>query len=199
MSFRLILWLVGTLLSFVSRVSSRLQAQLARDITVTIATRDGVARTYLFRDRRIASRPGIVGRADCTLTFPSASIGTRVFLAPNAIEQIVEGITSGEVEIRGLPAIALWFYEMVMGCVPRRRKRHTMPNAYTAADPNIRVADQITREPAQDVLDQNWPSAAKQREKLMMWKVGQVAPVPDQIENFRHVVDVPDTAVEESP
>jgi len=197
-SFRLILWLVGTLLSLVSRVSSRLRAQAACDISVTIATRDGVSRTYLFRERRISSHPGIEGGSDCTLIFPSASVGARIFLAPNAVEQIVEGITSGNIEIKGLPAIVLWFYEMVMGCVPGRKKRHTMPSAYTRADPNSKVADRITREPAQNTLDHTWSGAVRQRENLMMWKVGQGTPAPNKIKGFRHVVDLPATTTEKS-
>lgn len=193
MRFRLILWFVGILLSSMSRVSARLRAQLARDITVTIATRDGVSRTYLFHSRRVASHSGIAEAADCTLTFPTASIGARIFLAPNAIEQIVEGITSGDIDLKGLPAIALWFYEMVMGCVPRGRKKHMMPHAYIATDANVKVAGRITREPVQNTLDQNWSGAVKQREKLMMWKVGHGVPVPEKIEPFRHVVELPDT------
>jgi hypothetical protein len=93
----------------------------------------------------------------------------------------------------------LWFYEMVMAFVPWRRERFTpMPDPYVAPNPQGKVADRITREPAVAGLDENWTGAVRQREKLVMWQVGNGAPVPGKIQGFEHVVDVTETAAEDA-
>ena len=56
MTFRLVLWAAGVLLTLASRTSPRLRAQLARDMTVCIGSRDGVARSYVFRNRKYLAR-----------------------------------------------------------------------------------------------------------------------------------------------
>lgn len=194
-----ILWFVGALLSIVSRLNPRLRAQITRDMIVSIATRDGVARSYVFHDRRVSSHTGPSREADLTLTFPSASVGTRIFLAPNAVEQIVDGLISNDIELKGMPAHVLWFYEMVMAYAPWWKTRYkAMPNAYVVPDPHSKVADRITREPAQKALDPNWTGAVAQREKLDMWRVGEGAPVPSKIPDFKYVVDIPETQVDEA-
>ena len=199
MVFRFILWSVGALLSIASRLNPRLRAQITRDMIVSIATRDGVARSYVFRDRHVSSHAGTSDEAKLTATFPSASVGTRIFLAPNAVEQIVEGLTSKDIELEGMPAHVLWFYEMVMAYLPWRKTRYTAaPNAYVEPDPQSKVADRITREPAEKTLDPNWAGAVAQREKLDMWRVGEGAPVPGRIPDFRYVVDIPATRAEAS-
>ena len=199
MVFRFILWSVGALLSIASRLNPRLRAQITRDMIVSIATRDGVARSYVFHDRRVSSHAGISNEAKLTLTFPSASVGTRIFLAPNAVEQIVEGLTMKDIELEGMPAHVLWFYEMVMAYLPWRKTRYkAAPNAYVVPDPQSKVADRITREPAERALDPNWTGAVAQREKLDMWQVGEGAPVPGRIPDFRYVVDIPATTAKAS-
>ena len=199
MIFRMLLWLVGIQLSIASRLSARVRGQLARDMTIAVATRDGVARTYVFRGRRVSSYAGDLGTATFTVLFPSAAVGTRIFLAPDAIKQIVEGVASKDIELRGLPAHLLWFYELVMAFAPWRKTRYrAMPNAYVVPNPDSKVADRITREPAEASLDPNWSGAVAQREHLMMWKVGHGEPVADAIKDYRHVADIPAAAREDA-
>jgi hypothetical protein len=199
MIFRLLLWCVAMTLWIASRTSRRLRAQLSRDMTVTIATRSGIARTYQFRNRRVSSRAGLSASADCLLTFPTAATGTRIFLASNAVEQIVAGMAAGDIVLRGLPAHVLWFYEMVMARAPWRSPQYlTMPDPYVTPDPHGKVADRITREPAQHAVDPRLTDAIAQREKLNIWRVGRRAPIPGRIDNFKHVVEVPTAAVQES-
>ena len=191
MVFRLVLWSVGTLLAIASRASSRLRAQLARNLTVCICSRDGVARSYVFRDRKISSHAGLAPNSHCTLIFSTAKDGARIFLATDCIAQVVDGLASKTIGIQGDPADVLWFYEMVMARVPGHPFRPcAMPDAYTTPDPEGKVTDRITREPAVDMLTPAWAQAFAQREKLILWQVGKGARVHGKSNTFKPVVDV---------
>ena len=199
MVFRLVLWSVGRLLALASRISARLRAQLTRDMSVSIGSRDGVARSYVFRDRRVSSHTGLEQAAHCTLLFQTAAEGAQIFLAPDCIAQVVKGLASKEIELQGDPTSVVWFYEMVMAYVPGYVQRsHVMPNAYVAPNLKGKAADRITREPAVEALDPTWTGAVAQREKLIMWEVGQGAPVPGKSKNFKAVIDVPPLPMEDA-
>ena len=190
MVFRLVLWSVGTLLAIASRASSRLRAQLARNLTVCVCSRDGVARSYVFRDRKISSHAGLAPNSHCTLIFSTAKDGARIFLATDCIAQVVDGLASKTIGIQGDPADVLWFYEMVMARVPGHTIRpYSMPDAYTTPDPGGKVTDRITREPATDRLTPAWGQAFSQREKLILWQVGKGAPVHGKSNTFKPVID----------
>ena len=197
MVFRLVLWLIGALLWIASRTSSRLRLQLARNVRLAVVSKDGVARTYVFRNRHASSHSGVADDASCTIIFQTAAQGARIFLAEDAIKRIVDGLARREVEVKGEATIVLWFYEMVMAYVPWSKSGSSaMPNGYVAPDPNGKVADRITREPAVEQLDPNWRGANEQRENLVIWQVGKGADVPRKPVNFKHVVDVPADALE---
>ncbi len=198
MVFRLVLWSIGMLLWIASRTSSRLRLQLARDVQLSVVSKDGVARTYVFRNRYASSHSGVVDDASCTVTFQTAAQGARIFLAEDAIKRIVDGLARREIEVQGEATIVLWFYEMVMAYAPWSKSGSTaIPNGYVAPDLNGKVADRITREPAVEQLDPNWRGANEQRENLVLWQVGKGAPVPRKPINFKHVVDAPADALEE--
>lgn len=200
MVFRILLWLVGVQLALASRLSSRLRRQLSQNLTFTLAAKNGVARTYTFLNRRLSSAAGMgLSPASCTLTFESTAQGVRILLASNAIEKIVDGLGRRIIELEGDPTTVLWFYEMVFGFLPwRKTPRQNMPDAYVMPNPNSKVASRITREPAVDELDPGWSGAVQQREKLVMWQVGQGASVPNKPVAFQHVVDVPEDHIENS-
>jgi hypothetical protein len=198
MLFRLILWSIGLLLWIASRMSPRLRLQLARDLRMTVASKDGVVRTYIVTDRRFSSRPGRVDDAECTITFQTAAQGARIFLASDAIKQIVDGLAHREIEVQGEATTVLWFYEMVIAYAPWQKSTSvSMPNPYVLPDPTGKVADRITREPAVEALDPSWVGANAQREKLVLWQVGKGAPVPRKPVDFKHVVDAPADALED--
>ncbi len=192
MTFRLVLWTIGALLAAASRVSDRVRSQLARDLTLVIRSRDGVARSYSVRGRRISSSAGDAADAACVVTFHTAAIGAQIFVAPDAIGRIVGGCESGEVECRGDVAIVLWFYELTIGLMPwPTRKAHVYPDAYTAPDPGMKAADRITREPAVAALDPAFTRAMTQRDKLEIWQVGRGAAPSGKVKHHSIVVDVP--------
>ena len=111
---------MGVLLAVASRSSARVRSQLGRDVVLVVGSRDGPARSFIVRDRQVSSRAGAARGARCTLRFRSAAMGTRILLAPNAIDRIVDGLAAGDVECDGQAAYVLWFYELVMGLVPFR-------------------------------------------------------------------------------
>ncbi len=134
--FRFVLWTLGMLLAAGSRVSTRVQSQLGRDFVFVAASNDGVARSYVFKNRRVTSQPGAAEGARCTVRFRTAAIGTVILLAPNTIDRIVDGLGAGDVECDGQAAYVLWFYELAMGLSPLRRvPRDPWPNAYVTHDP----------------------------------------------------------------
>ena len=197
--FRIVLSSIGLLLAIASRVHSRTRAQIGRDMTVTIGSRGGPQRSYVFENRRVSSHAGGDPDAIMILTFPSSADAVRILLAKDAVLRIVRGLCTRDIELTGMPAHVLWLYEMVFGFVPWRRKRYYVaPNAYVAADPNGKVADRITREPPQAELDPGWADAHVQREKMEMWRVGKGAVSDGRIPGFEHIVDVPEPVMEKS-
>ena len=198
MLFRIVLWGIGTLLVITSRVHARCQGQLTRDMTITVASRDGIARSFVFRNRRVSSHAGRSEDASMILTFPSASVGVQVLLARNAVLQICRGLTAKEIDLIGAPARVLWFYEMVIHYLPWRRPRyHKAPNAYIAHDPNSKAADRITREPAVQELDPGWTAAIAQREKTDIWRVAKGDLSPGRVPGFRYLAEIPAEALQE--
>ena len=186
--FRIVLWALGLLLNLASRTSRRIQSQLGRDFVFVVESRDGVARSYVFRNRRVSSHAGGTPGARCTVRFRSATVGTVILLFPRTVDRIVDGLGCGDVECDGQAAYVLWFYELTMGIV-RPRQRDVWPNAYVAHDPNGKAADRITREPAVAALDPAWTAAHRQREKTMLWQVGRGGDPTGVFTRHRIVVD----------
>ena len=58
MTLRLFLVVVGALLFVASRLSRRVRCQITRDVVISVASKDGVARSYFFDNRRASSRSG---------------------------------------------------------------------------------------------------------------------------------------------
>ena len=199
MVFHGVLWVISVLLAVASRTSARLRKQLTRDMSVCIGSRDGVSRSYVFRDRRVSSHVGIEPDAHCTLILPTAAEGVHILLAPDCLAQVVSGMALKEIELKGDPTSILWFYEMVMAYVPGYVQRsHVMPDAYVVPNLKGKASDRIIREPVAEALDPAWTNAVAQREKLMMWQVGHGAEVPGKSVHFKPVLDVPASALEEA-
>ena len=190
LKFRILLWSIGVLLWTASRTSGRVQSQLSRDMLFSVGTEDGVWRTYQFANRRISSRAGASDKALLTLIFRTGDIGFRILLASNTIDQLVDGLGTGDVVCKGEAAHVLWFYELIMGLKPwQRPKLETWPDSYTEPNLNHKVADRIKREPVTAELDPNWQEAFAQREKTILWRVGRGATPEGKFKEHRIVVD----------
>ena len=190
LKFRILLWLIGVLLWVASRTSRRVQSQLSREMLFSVGTEDGVWRTYQFAKRRIASRSGASDEALLTLIFRNGDIGFRILLASNTIDQLVDGLGTGDVVCKGEAAHVLWFYELIMGLKPWLRPNlEAWPNSYTEPNHSHKVADRIKREPITDELDPNWKEAFAQREKTILWRVGRGATPEGKFKAHRIVID----------
>lgn len=186
---RLLLWVVGVSLSLASRTSPRVQSQLSRNMTIVLGSKDGISRSFTVNDRRIDSSAHPAENVVCAIRFRTGSIGVRIFLASDAIGQIVDGLGTGDVECDGEAALILWFYELTMGLLPWRGIRtEAWPQSYIAPRSDLKASSRIIREPFIDALDPEWKDAVLQREKLEIWKVGAGAEPSGKLVNHKIVV-----------
>ncbi|MEM7542659.1 MAG: hypothetical protein AAF384_13905 [Pseudomonadota bacterium] len=191
MAFRFVLWAIGALLWVASRTNRRIQSQLARDLDLVIKSEDGVARTYRVRSRRLNSSAGEIEKPLLRVRFATASHGFKTFVAPNAIDHILDGLGSGDIICEGQAAIVLWFYEMAIGLLPwNRTKRDRWPDCYEKPNESHKVSHQITREGIVDELDPSWQGAHAQREKTMIWAVGRGGEPEGVVRKHKIVLDL---------
>ncbi|GEM_PF-4727727 len=90
--FRLLLWITGLWLFVRSHTSSRMRSQITRDFTVTLASRDGVARTFVFEDRLATSRTGADENSIVSLTFSNRWQAVKTFVAKDAVLKMVRTV-----------------------------------------------------------------------------------------------------------
>ena len=178
MALRILLSALGGLLSLASRVSHGMRAAITRDMIVEIATRDGVAHHFVFRDRRVTSGSGSAPSADCVLRFATSLEAFKTLASRRTIGRLYAGLLDGSVTIDGNPFHALWFYGLTQRVAPlaKRPRRATPPGAYKMPSTTVPWAARVTREPAAAELDPHWTSAVQQRARLRMMRVAAGEP-----------------------
>jgi len=178
MALRILLALLGRLLSAASRVGSGLCAAITRDIVIGIETDDGVAYRFVFRDRVISGTSGREPAADCVIRFATASQALSALKSRHAMSRIYAGALDGTVAIEGNPFHAMWFYDLTQWVVPlaARPAWTTPPGAYTRPNTTAVWAARITRVPVATELDPKWEDAWRQRARLKMMRVAAGEP-----------------------
>ena len=178
MALRILLGLLGALLSIASRVSTGVRAAITRDMVVEIATGDGVAHHYVFRDRGVTSHAGSAPSPDCVLRFATASQALAILLSRQAIHKLYQGLVDGSITVQGNPFHALWFYDLTQWVVPlaQRTSWATPPGAYKAPSTTAPWASRITREPVATELDPSAEGAVRRRATLKMMRVAAGEP-----------------------
>ena len=178
MALHMLLAVMGYLLALASRTSSSFRKAITRDLVVEIASDDGVAHHYVFRDRRVSSRAGKAARPDCALCFATAAQGVRALTARHGVSHLVAGLLDGTVSIEGDPLMLLWFADLTQRVAPIAAKVRwaTPPGAYVAPSTTLTAAKRITREPAATELDPSWSAAVASRAKLTMMRVAAGEP-----------------------
>jgi hypothetical protein len=173
MALRLLLAVLGTLLSAASRRIGGIRAAITRDLVIGIETGDGVAHRLVFRARAMTSRSGGVPAADCTIRFANSRQALAALTSRNAMSRIYGGVLDGTVGIEGNPFHAMWFYDLTQWVVPlaARPTWSTPPGAYVEPNTIAAWAKRVTREPAAAELDPKWEGAARNRAKLKMMRV----------------------------
>jgi hypothetical protein len=192
--FRLLLSITGLWLFVRSRTSSRIRSQITRDFTVTLSSKNGVARTFVFENRLAGSRSGADQNSIVSLTFSNGWQAVKTFIAKDAVHKMVRGLAVGEITYKGDLPYLLWFYEMAMSGIPGRDRSVTkiMPSNYLEPDLNCEFGGRsILREPAVSELDPEWKNAHAQREKIIIWSVGRGGEVAGKQVNYPHVVSAP--------
>jgi hypothetical protein len=174
MALRVLLTILGGMMALASRCSDRFRRQLARDVVVEVSSDDGAARHFLFRDRRVTSRPGRAARADCALRFATARQGFSILTSRDASNRLFDGLLDGSVRIEGRTVLFGWFQGLVAAVVPgspRLRLPATPPGAVVAPTSSPEVSRFITREPPERELDPSWKNAVEARKKLVLTRV----------------------------
>ncbi|HEX3614729.1 MAG TPA: hypothetical protein VHU88_23780 [Sporichthyaceae bacterium] len=171
----LLLSTLGEMLKVASRVSERFRAQVTEDLTIEVASTDGVAHHYVFRaaNRSVASRRGRApGTPDLALEFRSAALGFRTLVRTDAIGEIMKLLHARRATYTGNAVYVLWFWSLRSMVLPYGRDRRLpgagLPGALTAPDPASKVADRITRGPAVAALDPSWTAALAARDRMAM-------------------------------
>ena len=180
-AFGALLQAAGALFAVASRTSRSFRRQLGADVVVEIRSDDGVARHFLFRNRRARSRSGRAARADCTLCFATARQGFEILTARDGARRLLDGMTDGSVRLEGRTALFGWFQGLgrsVVPGAPPRRLPATPPGVYLAPRSSPAVSRFITREAPERVLDPAWTAALVAREKLLLSRAAAGEPLP---------------------
>jgi hypothetical protein len=173
MALRLLLAVLGMLMSAASRTIAGMRAAITRDLVIGIETGEGVAHRFMFRAGGMTSRSGREPAADCTIRFANARQALATLISRNAMSRIYDGVLDGTVTIEGNPFHAMWFYDLTQWVVPlaARPVWSTPPDAYVVPNTTAAWAKRIIREPVAAELDSKWEDAARNRAKLKMMRV----------------------------
>ncbi|RML60438.1 hypothetical protein ALQ93_04092 [Pseudomonas syringae pv. pisi] len=123
MKFRFLLWMLGLLMARASRNNPAFQQQLAgKDLTFQLQTADGkVARHFVVNDQRIRSASGTVAEPAFAIVFRDAAFGFDTLQAKNNQLAFMKGIQDKDIQIKGNPALVIWFQGLVKYLKPRKK------------------------------------------------------------------------------
>ncbi len=174
MAFRLFLSALGLVFTAASRWSEAFRRQLTRDLVIELRSDDGVARHFVFRDRRATSQSGRATSPDCAIRFATAAQGFRALSAHDGPHRLLAGMIEGTIAIEGRTTLMPWFQGLVPAAIPLMpvlRLPATPPQPYVRPGASPEVAKRITIEPAAVALDPTWTDAAAARERLLMMRI----------------------------
>jgi hypothetical protein len=124
MKFRFLLWAMGLLMARASRNNPAFQQQLAgKDLVFQLQTLDGkVARHFRVKNERVSSKGGTVPEPAFAIAFKDAEFGYATLQAKNKQLAFMQGIQDKTVQIKGNPALVVWFQGMMKYLKPRKAK-----------------------------------------------------------------------------
>jgi len=125
MKFRLLLWMLGLLMGKASRNNPAFQQQLAdRELVFQLQTLDGkVARHYTVKNQRITSHAGVYPTPAFAIAFKDAAYGFATLQAKNKQLAFMTGIQDKSIQIKGNPALVIWFQGLMKYLKPRKPKK----------------------------------------------------------------------------
>ena len=122
MKFRFLLWAIGLLMARASRKNPAFEQQLqGRDLVFQMQTLDGkVARHFFVRDLRISSKSGLHPKPAFAIAFRDADYGFATLRAGNKQLAFMQGIQEKHIQIKGNPALVIWFQGLMKYLKPRK-------------------------------------------------------------------------------
>ena len=123
MKFRFLLWMLGLLMARASRTNPAFQQQLAgKELTFVLQTADGkVARHFLISGQRVSSASGVVADPGFAIIFKDAAYGFATLQAKNKQLAFMQGIQDKHIQIKGNPALVMWFQGAMKYLKPKKR------------------------------------------------------------------------------
>ncbi|WP_136478762.1 helicase [Pseudomonas sp. DG56-2] len=123
MKFRFLLWAMGLLMAKASRKNPAFQQQLAdKDLVFQLQTLDGkVARHFIVKDMRIGSRSGTHPQPAFAIAFKDSAYGFATLQAKNKQLAFMQGIQEKNIQIKGNPALVIWFQGLMKYLKPKKK------------------------------------------------------------------------------
>ncbi|MCB1636132.1 MAG: hypothetical protein KDI51_16215 [Xanthomonadales bacterium] len=124
MKFRFLLWMLGFLIGKASRKNPAFQQQLVdKDLVFQLQTLDGtVARHFKVKDQRITSHSGTYPDPAFSISFKDAAYGFATLQAKNKQLAFMTGIQDKSIQIKGNPALVIWFQGLTKYLAPKKSK-----------------------------------------------------------------------------
>ncbi|MFJ2487935.1 SCP2 sterol-binding domain-containing protein [Pseudomonas sp. NPDC087639] len=124
MKFRFLLWMLGLLMGKASRTNPAFQQQLGdKDLVFQMQTLDGkVARHFVVKNQRITSKSGTYAEPAFAIAFKDAAYGFATMQAKNKQLAFMQGIQDKSIQIKGNPALVMWFQGLMKYLKPRKAK-----------------------------------------------------------------------------
>ncbi|WP_026144816.1 hypothetical protein [Pseudomonas asplenii] len=124
MKFRFLLWAMGLLMARASRNNPAFQQQLAdKALVFQLQTLDGrIARHFIVKDQRITSKSGSHPEPAFAIGFKDAAYGFATLQAKNKQLAFMTGIQDKSIQIKGNPALVIWFQGLTKYLKPKKKK-----------------------------------------------------------------------------
>ncbi|MHA7116675.1 helicase [Pseudomonas promysalinigenes] len=122
MKFRFLLWAMGLLMARASRNNPAFQQQLkGKDLVFQMQTLDGkVARHFIVSGERISSKGGSYPQPAFAIAFKDAAYGFATMRAGNKQLAFMQGIQDKNIQIKGNPALVMWFQGLMKYLKPKK-------------------------------------------------------------------------------
>ena len=125
MKFRFLLWMLGFMMSRASRKNPAFAQQLVdKDLVFQLQTLDGsVARHFKVKNQRITSHSGLCPEPAFAIAFKDAAYGFATMQAKNKQLAFMTGIQDKSIQIKGNPALVMWFQGLTKYLKPRKKPK----------------------------------------------------------------------------
>jgi hypothetical protein len=116
--------MLGLLMGKASRKNPAFQQQLGdKDLVFQLQTLDGkVARHFVVKNQRITSKAGVVAEPAFAIAFKDAAYGFATLQAKNKQLAFMQGIQDKSIQLKGNPALVMWFQGLMKYLKPRKPK-----------------------------------------------------------------------------